>query len=507
MKKAFYNIKNIFTKPQPKYIYFLFFVIPFLVLFVNRLCFANDFYTLFSVGKYIINNGFPHNLIFTIHSDFTYVPQQWLTCVLFYLIYHYFGRIGMMFFLTFLYAFIFYISYKLCYIVSNKRSASTLFSIIICVLLSFLHVRTRPQMFDYIIILLEFIILEKYFRTDNIKYLFFLPILSILLINFHASSFSLLFIFMIPYFIDTFSFNIFGIRGKKRKRTPLVLSLIAMLISGFINPYGLDMITYIFRSYGNKFINLVVNEMKAPVITDKIGFFVYFVIFSVLFIYFHFKDKQIKARYFFLTLGTIFMTLLNVKSFSYFVISSFFPLADYLSDYFAKDEEFTITKEFKKNYFIAFGFLILITILSFIMGYNNKVANNNSIKKIANYLSKEQKKENKKFRVYTNYDNGSYAEFKGLSVYIDPRAEAFLKSNNKKEDIFKEYYMLDYYDSDIEKFLNKYNFDYIIVSDDERLYYNYLNTNKNKKYKKVYTEKERIEYNKYTMSYLYKRIN
>lgn len=506
MKKIIRNIKNIFVKKQPKYIYLLLFAIPLIACLPNRCDLDNDFYFLYPTGKYIIEHGFPHELLFTIHNSFLFIVQQWASAVIFYFIYRYFGRLGMILFIYLMYIIILYLSYKLCYIISKKRSVSSLISIIMGILLSTLFIRTRPQIFDYIIFLLEFIILEKYMREKDKKVLIFLPLLSFVTINIHASSFLLLFVFMLPYFINTFKFNILDITSEKHEKLPLILSSIAMLLAGLINPYKIEMITYIFRSFGDEYINKSIIEMMPPDITSISGFTVYISIFIILFIYFLSKNKNIEIRYFFLLIGTIFMSLLNLKSFSYFAIAGVFPLADYISPYFAEDEEFKITDKFKKNYIISLIILITIILASFIENYSNKTVGNVSSKKIVSYLVKEEKKENKKFKIYTNYYNGAYAEFNGLKVYIDPRAEAYLKKNNKKEDIYKEYYMLSYSDLDIESFLKKYNFDYIIVSDDERLYNSYLKHKKNKFYKKVYTEIEDIGNKKKEVNYLYKKI-
>ena len=54
--------------------------------------------------------------------------------------------------------------------------------------------------------------------------------------------------------------------------------------------------------------------------------------------------------------------------------------------------------------------------------------------------------------------------------YIDSRAEVFIKKNNKKEDVLDEYYKLLNGDLDMNLFINKYKFDYIIVNSYEKFY-------------------------------------
>ena len=89
--------------------------------------------------------------------------------------------------------------------------------------------------------------------------------------------------------------------------------------------------------------------------------------------------------------------------------------------------------------------------------------------------------------IYTNYDNGSYAEYRGLKPYIDTRAEVFLKKNNHKEDIMKEYYLVYNGYISYDEFVNKYKFDYMIIMENERIYDKAL---KDKNYRLIYHSKK-----------------
>lgn len=90
------------------------------------------------------------------------------------------------------------------------------------------------------------------------------------------------------------------------------------------------------------------------------------------------------------------------------------------------------------------------------------------IKNGVDFLIKNSK--NKKMILYTEPGIGSYVEYRGLKPYIDTRAEIFLKANNKKEDIFKEYYLMEHQLLDHQKFLNKYQFTHLIISKTDTLY-------------------------------------
>ena len=62
----------------------------------------------------------------------------------------------------------------------------------------------------------------------------------------------------------------------------------------------------------------------------------------------------------------------------------------------------------------------------------------------------------------------------------------FLKSNNHKEDIMREYYFLQNGLLDYDKFINKYNFTHMIITKTDSLY---DKVSKDKRYKIIYKGK------------------
>ena len=109
-----------------------------------------------------------------------------------------------------------------------------------------------------------------------------------------------------------------------------------------------------------------------------------------------------------------------------------------------------------------------------------------AIYEVANYLDLEIKKngyDKNDLDIYVGYNDGGYLEYRGYLSYIDPRAEIFLKNNNKKEDIMLEYYNLQNGLIDYRDFLEKYKFDYLVLDVDDIMYV-YLNELDN--YEKIY---------------------
>ena len=134
------------------------------------------------------------------------------------------------------------------------------------------------------------------------------------------------------------------------------------------------------------------------------------------------------------------------------------------------------------NYKLQFGSLIaVLLILLFSFGKSLDINYKNNLQSGIDYLLKNYNQ--KKIILYVGYDQGGYTEFRGIKSYIDPRAEVFLKANNGKKDVFKEYYELQNRDIDYEKFLNGYNFSHVLVTEQDSFYSKIKN---NKNYKLIY---------------------
>ena len=140
-------------------------------------------------------------------------------------------------------------------------------------------------------------------------------------------------------------------------------------------------------------------------------------------------------------------------------------------------------------------YLVSLFVLGYgivVYNYDLEDKNKNELYDIVNYLDGVS---DKNIKLYTGYDDGGYLQYRGYKTYIDPRAEVFLKANNKKEDIMVEYYNLQCGRINAYSFLDKYNFDYLIVGDDDILY-NYIDNG----YEVIHEDKD-INY------IIYKRID
>lgn len=487
MENIINKIKNF---KQPKYICYLYFFIPIFVCALSRMNKENDIWFLLNHGKYILNYGFPHIEPFTIHQDLYFVMQQWLSATIFYTSYKLLGQYGLMLVVSTTNILILFFLYKLCMLLSDNRfRLSIIISSITDILLA-IFIIPRPWIFTILNLIITLYIMELFYKNNNKKVLVILPFISILQINIQSSMWFLLYLFILPYFVILM---LDKIKKNNNKIFSLILILVVMFVVGFINPYGIDNILYVFNSYGNYYINRMVVEMQ-PISLNKdinnsiyiYSYLFYLILMIEILIYIFCKKGKFEIRHLLLFLGVTFLGLKNIRNFWIFIIGTIPFLISYLKPYFNKSidkENIKMNKKEKINYIIIIILLIIYTtVVAFI---NNKDFSNELEKGIDRIY--EEKNINQNTKVYANYNNGSYVEYRNLKSYIDTRAEIFIKKVNHKEEIIKEYYNLCNKNLSYNKFINKYKFDYMIVMKNETIYNSVL---KDKEYKTIYSTKK-----------------
>jgi len=484
-----------FKKKKINLIYLLF-LIPIILFLYRNIIFDNDIWFLFNHGRYVLENGFPTIEPFTIHNNLSFIMQQWLSSVIFWVLYNYMGRLALYIFIISIGIIIIGIFYKLSIQISNNKFLSIICSIIFGMLLEG-HIVSRPQIFTYLIILIELLMLEKYIVKNEKKFLIILPILSFFQINLHSSMWGMLYAFIIPYLINGIKLRKFNIKLSNYELKPIIITIIIMIIVGFINPYGYKAISYLFNSYGSIEMNNFIMEMTPLSFNNYNGKIFTILIFILIFIINFYNKRKLSIRLYLLLIGTALLTFMHNKGWPYFMIVYFLSLTYLLKDIDIK----RIILRIKNKYVIAISkgiYLAISVIVIFIFLYSTNIwiqrvyksKEDNIIKETVDFMEENYNLDS--IILYIDYNNGGYTEYRGIKSYIDPRAEVFFKNNNKKEDIFLEFYNIGRQnDFDFNKFINKYNFTHILVycNDD---FDKFLIDNDD--YKLVYTQKYDKEY-------------
>ena len=451
-------------KSFEKILLIAFMLLPTLTVSLNL---DNDFWFLLNHGEYILNNGFPTVEPFTIHSGFDFIIQQWLFDVIVCFLFTNFGKSGVLILIYTAALLIAFLIYKLCMLLSDgKFYLSVLLTTYSYLLICMWFMVSRPQIFTYVLLLLEVLCLETYVRNKKWRYLIPLPIVSLALINCHSSMWWLLFAFMLPYIIETVQIKWFSLNLSPLNKIPIYITTFLMILMGFVNPYGYKSILYIFTSFGNKVINSSILEMGVPDVKTLNGAIFFITLIFVVFCYALNRRGITALRYVLLALGTVLLALMSIKSIPYFLFGTFIPLSYSLKNLGDKLAFNNNSKKLisKTSVFIA---LIYITSIFAIFSDYDGSKDFPETKDAVEYLSETSNKE--KVVLYSSFFDGGYAEYNGFKTYIDARAEVFLKSNNKQSDVFTEYISLQNGSIHYKEFLNTYNFTHILVSETDVL--------------------------------------
>ncbi|WP_443795472.1 hypothetical protein [Dialister hominis] len=113
------------------------------------------------------------------------------------------------------------------------------------------------------------------------------------------------------------------------------------------------------------------------------------------------------------------------------------------------------------------SFVILLLFPIFFIYFNTAMVDP-ALKKSVDII--EEDSAGKPIQLWTGYNDGPYAEFRGIPCYMDTRAEVFIPKLNHQKNVFHEYVSLLYGRLDYRDFLASYHFTHLLTSDIDPLY-------------------------------------
>ena len=467
-----------------------------------------DTFFVMNLGRYVLEHGIPYVDPFTIHENLKLVAQQWLSGIFFWEAYKNFGVNGLKFIDFIASAAMILIYWRMCLFVSGGNKILSFVMAFVFGILTGPSSVPRPHILSTPLLVAEVFMLEKFTRTNNAKFLIPLLPISMLIINLHAAVWLMTLVLCVPFLF------VKNIRHAKF----LTAAMVGIFLCGLINPYGLDAMTYVFRSYGLEIINEHIQEMFAPNAHDFSGKIFY--LFEALMIFTLTKFK-LPWRYIFLSGGIIFMALMHNRNVLLFYFIATMPAAYALKDFSA--EKFLSGKILPKVVFLlpltantamvtmtlqegldklSLPFQILFGLTTLFMLYTllivrceglilhkkilpkkilalsvtaiiacgiyamtlsgNKTKFNETYTEAIKFILRSEQPEN--ISLYIAQGGGGIAGNLGVRYYIDSRSEVFIKANNGQKDIFQEY--LDFVTGKLnyKDFFNRYKFTHIIIT-------------------------------------------
>ena len=315
----------------------------------------------------------------------------------------------------------------------------------------------------------------------------------------------------------------------------ILFVLVLSLLAGFLNPYGPEAMTYLFHSYGNEAVNAAIDEMRAPSWATPFGKAL-LILYTVLLL--AYARAKMPLRYVLLVAGMSLLALMHMRSGFLFFLLATMPLGYCWRGWSGLRLTLDRSPQavrFRKLFMLVIiltalfvgikgdasavilmpggtalygGLFILFAVLSFGIAFLWKGAGERkdfslrllsalvgtifllSLSLIVGHSIEMPQAEKtlfraeevlradttpEKARLYTGYQTGDAFIFKGWKPYIDARAEVYMKSLNKKDDILFEYLFVKNGMMDYKTFLDKYHFTHLVTSGEEdTILYTYL---------------------------------
>ena len=418
-----------------------------------------DYYFLVENGKWIVENqALPFYDWMSMHDNLSIIVQQYPISIIIYLIDVLFGEVGNKVFFAIINMVVFWLIFKLTLLKSKDNyPCSYVLNLVAALFINASFGTIRPQIFSCLFVVSAVYILEHYKITKKKQWLFLLPGLALIQCNFHST----FFLAIIGVYGTYLLFELIGeIKNKNKINYTFIILFIISILTGFINPYGIEACLQPFFTSGYK-IYSTITELK-----KMMGISVLLVIISIIIFCFSIaKNKDIKDKeLFLLTLVTGLASLFCIRVLIFYIPIFSITLSSY----------FELKKHDKKEELTSGKRLILTSLCCIVLAFCTQtlfdtrvIAEIAPYKDVKDYCIENNIDCDDKTFYATNIIEGQYMyHFLNMRPYIDGRLETFIDSLNHQYDYSTEYINVKNGLSDMEEFINKYNFDFLLIEKD-----------------------------------------
>lgn len=436
---------------------------------------TNDTFTAILNGNYIINTGsVDEKEVFTFNDSLKFIKLRWAFDVIVAKIYNILSFNG-------LYLFIISISILnaiILYESLNKLNKSKILAFLITLItIYYMQVNfvCRAQIISYLIFNIELFLLNSLLNTNKTRYVVFLIILSILLVNFHASVWLVFFIPFIPIFLEKIAWFLFKTKTffnvENHNIKKICITFIVCIFTGLISPLKLYPYTYIFQVMSGVSKEFISELQPLDLLyVFPFNFIILFLIFVMIF-----TKLKINIKDFFMILGSLLMAKLAIRNSFISIIFLAYSLTKIIKSIFdIYNINFIldgIEKKITNN--ILPKIFVIILVMYFVIGNlkfsltQQTIPNDFYPVEATEYILNNT--DFKKDRYYADFNYASYLEFYGIRPLLDSRSEIFCKEFSNVE-ILEDYYKIISEDYNyIENVISKYNITKILVNNRNEL--------------------------------------
>lgn len=463
---------NKLSKKFKFFVYTALLLLPLIVLLIvyNGQLSGNDFWWHIKVGEWICdNNALPYEDIFSWYgkeNNIAWCSQEWLSDVIFYRVFKCFGEVGIYVFCVFLACFLLTLI-----IIHNYKyiKGSILFSLFFLCMAAvcfpcFMY--GRPQIFSGILLYLEIKILYDFYKKQNLKTIFLVPVIAVFWSNLHGGTSVLSYLICLLFLLSSikpFMSNKL-VNPRKKKKYFIILSIVSILtcLAIFVNPYGGYVFFYPYENISDGYMQAMISEWASPDIKIIGQLIIYFLPFIFSFLFITLGKKKILLIDLILFLTFIYMFFRSIR----FAFLAYIVFSNFVFKYYPK------IKIKIKKFGASLTFILILCLSAYsIFSVIPKESSDRIIKKALDTSYCELIKADNVCRIFNDYNYGETLIYNNIEVFVDAREDLyaqnilndavdllFLMNTDASNDIF-----------DPETIIDKYRFDSVIIQSDRPL--------------------------------------
>lgn len=479
-------------------IFFIIFIIIINMFSIKKVMQNDTFFTI-ATGNDILQNGYDNLDHLTWHDNLEFYKLRWGFDIVIANLYNFFGFDGIYFF-TVAIASIIEIS---LFSILIKLKINPIIAFIMTIFSTYLLTEkcfytARAQIISFLILLWEVFFIEQLINKKQKRYYIALFVLSVLLVNFHASVWWMTIILILPYLAEAILSKIYKKRNKSNRIIldeisikQLVVAIIVITIGSFLSPIGTYTHTYMFKNIfglSSKFIQ----ELQMTNIITSTGMLSFIIMFFGILLP---TKTKIKLSDLLLFLGLYFMGISALRNKAYVYIIGIIPLARLINEFFNKYDNENLLEKISRNLsknksILAMCLIIAIfTSVNIVVRAKEEYVDNTSYPVDAvNYIKENM--DYKNLKIYNGFNFGSYLEFSGIPAFLDSRSEIFCKEFNNTQ-ILQDWLDTNDGKKHYDDVFTKYNIDYALIDKNE-IINTYLDRDEN--YNKAYEDEYFVIY-------------
>lgn len=436
----------------------------------------NDMWWIFATGRYIVENGIPYVNPFDVYGDQRIVVQQWIPCVVSFLLYDRFGFYGIGA-LAMCETLALAASMRLLAgtIMDKRYAPASWLPIALVVWVCTSYISVRPQVVSMIMFVLILYVMERYRRSDDKRLLVWLPVIVAAHANLHMS--------MMPF--DMFIVTCYAIPGWSGRRcrtalsayahAPVIIIVPVMCLCSLLNPYGVDGAMYLVNSLGAASYGDYISEMgSTPTVTAYYGVLMIatIVLGSVSIGKLGFKRLNVPLTVLFIV--TLFLSFQHTRNVWLVSVFSLPLILTAMSRMRMSPRRILLMDDEPKIITMLAGIALLL--IAGVLTTSDVLLSEPSDSKTtpvkaASYISQHQGTGDDAPHVFTHFNAGGYMEWSGCKVGMDARPELWNdKVSHTGEDRYKDYIDMSKGDMSSSDYMRGKSFDYMIVNKDTDLY-------------------------------------